>query len=105
MTNALSRLDDWIETADGGWVQKSHVVEVRTARGDETAGAATECEALDSAAETIVAEAGNNQEPNQAPPRANKLEPPKECDRKHVEATDGGRQTATGTAAPRTLRH
>jgi hypothetical protein len=27
--NALDRLDAWIETKDGGWVQKSFVVEVR----------------------------------------------------------------------------
>jgi hypothetical protein len=29
VANALDRLDTWIETDDGGWVQKSHVVEVR----------------------------------------------------------------------------
>lgn len=29
VSNALDRLDTWIETDDGGWVQKSHVVEVR----------------------------------------------------------------------------
>jgi hypothetical protein len=27
--NVLSRLDDWIKTDDGGWVQKSFVLEVR----------------------------------------------------------------------------
>jgi hypothetical protein len=27
--NALDRLDAWIETKDGGWVQKRFVVEVR----------------------------------------------------------------------------
>jgi hypothetical protein len=27
--NALSRFDDWIQTDDGGWVQKSFIVEVR----------------------------------------------------------------------------
>ena len=27
--NALARLDDWIVTADGGWVNKHHIVEVR----------------------------------------------------------------------------
>jgi hypothetical protein len=27
--NALARLDDWVETADGGWVNKHHIVEVR----------------------------------------------------------------------------
>ena len=29
VANALDRLDTWIETDDGSWVQKSHVVEVR----------------------------------------------------------------------------
>jgi hypothetical protein len=27
--NALARFDDWIQTDDGGWVQKSFIVEVR----------------------------------------------------------------------------
>jgi hypothetical protein len=27
--NALDRLDAWIQTKDGGWVQKAFVVEVR----------------------------------------------------------------------------
>ena len=54
IANALSRLDDWIETADGGWVQKSHVVEVRTTDAAATAGAELEYEALDAAAGTIA---------------------------------------------------
>ena len=29
VANALGRLDDWIKTEDGGWVQKSFIVEVR----------------------------------------------------------------------------
>jgi hypothetical protein len=29
--NVFDRLDDWIQTDDGGWVQKSFVVEVRPA--------------------------------------------------------------------------
>ena len=33
IANVLARLDDWIETEDGGWVQKSFIVEVR-ARGE-----------------------------------------------------------------------
>jgi hypothetical protein len=28
--NALGRLDDWIQTEDGAWVQKSFIVEVRS---------------------------------------------------------------------------
>jgi hypothetical protein len=31
VANALSRLDDWILTSDGGWVQKRFIVEVRLA--------------------------------------------------------------------------
>jgi hypothetical protein len=40
MANALARLDDWIQTADGGWVQKRHIVEVRpiAAQAPDTAG-------------------------------------------------------------------
>jgi hypothetical protein len=29
VASALDRLETWIKTADGGWVQKSHVVEAR----------------------------------------------------------------------------
>jgi hypothetical protein len=29
VANALDRLDMWIQTDDGSWVQKNHVVEVR----------------------------------------------------------------------------
>ena len=29
IANALDRLDTWIKTDDGTWVQKNHVVEVR----------------------------------------------------------------------------
>jgi hypothetical protein len=29
VANALDRLEPWVETADGGWVQKNHIVEVR----------------------------------------------------------------------------
>lgn len=54
IANALSRLDDWIQTADGGWVQKSHVVEVRSAEHAEGTGAALEYEALDVAAGAIA---------------------------------------------------
>ena len=37
--NALARFDDWIQTDDGGWVQKSFIVEVR---GDSSAAAQPE---------------------------------------------------------------
>jgi hypothetical protein len=45
MANALARLDDWIQTEDGGWVQKHHIVEVRPVDGpapDAPADVATE---------------------------------------------------------------
>jgi hypothetical protein len=29
IAHALDRLDEWIETEDGGWVQKKYIVEVR----------------------------------------------------------------------------
>jgi hypothetical protein len=29
VANALDRLDDWMPTADGGWIQTRYVVEVR----------------------------------------------------------------------------
>lgn len=32
VANALDRLDDWIATIDGGWVNKQHIVEVRPVR-------------------------------------------------------------------------
>jgi hypothetical protein len=32
--NALARFDDWIQTDDGGWVQKSFIVEVRAGQPD-----------------------------------------------------------------------
>jgi hypothetical protein len=49
--NYLSRLDDWIET-EGGWVQKCHIVEVRTLPpdGEEGSGSAEELRQLDEAA-------------------------------------------------------
>jgi hypothetical protein len=30
----LDRLDDWVQVADGGWVQKTHIVEVRIAEAE-----------------------------------------------------------------------
>jgi hypothetical protein len=35
VANALDRLDDWILTEDGGWVQKRFIVEVRPAQQDQ----------------------------------------------------------------------
>jgi hypothetical protein len=38
MASVLDRLDEWVETKGGGWVQKRFIVEVRPATGgdDET---------------------------------------------------------------------
>ena len=51
IANALARLDDWIRTSDGGWVQKSFIVEVRVdSTDDEQMGDSdNEFEALDNA--------------------------------------------------------
>lgn len=36
IVNVLDRLEEWIETEDGGWVQKKYIVEVRPlARAEE----------------------------------------------------------------------
>jgi hypothetical protein len=64
IANALARLDDWIETADGGWVQKSYVVEVRNPKHGETVGATLEYEALDVAAAAIADRARENRTPS-----------------------------------------
>ncbi len=61
MANALARLDDWVQTSDGGWVQKRHIVEVRAAGAAEEAGTRVEYEALDAAASAIVD--GGTEEP------------------------------------------
>jgi hypothetical protein len=50
--NALARLDDWIQTSDGGWVQKSFIVEVRVVseENEQSPGSEDEYAALDTAA-------------------------------------------------------
>lgn len=55
IASALDRLDTWIRTADGGWVQKQHVVEAR-AVGDEEPGAGStgELAALDAATDRLL---------------------------------------------------
>jgi hypothetical protein len=51
LANALDRLDNWIETADGGWVQKQHIVEVRLVDQDDAqTGSTEELSDLDAAA-------------------------------------------------------
>jgi flavin reductase (DIM6/NTAB) family NADH-FMN oxidoreductase RutF len=56
LANALARLDDWIPTDDGGWVQKSFIVEVRRVERDRDMprGSAVEFERLSDAAETLT---------------------------------------------------
>ncbi len=56
----LDRLDDWIETADGGWVQKRFIVEVRPLGRDREApaGSSEEFEQLSDAAGTLADQAG-----------------------------------------------
>ncbi len=56
LANALARLDDWIATDDGSWVQKSFIVEVRTVERerDLPSGSAVEFERLSDAAKTLT---------------------------------------------------
>ena len=56
LANALARLDDWIPTDDGGWVQKSFIVEVRGVEGeaDLPRGSNVEFERLSDAADTLT---------------------------------------------------
>ena len=56
IANALDRLDGWIATVDGGWVQKSFIVEVRHLdRGQRVpARSAEEFERLSGAAGTLA---------------------------------------------------
>ncbi|MDQ4027358.1 MAG: hypothetical protein M3214_04805 [Actinomycetota bacterium] len=56
LANALSRLEDWIPTEDGGWVQKSFIVEVRGVRRERDAprGSTVEFERLSDAAGTLT---------------------------------------------------
>ena len=54
VANALARLDEWIETSDGGWVQKSFIVEVRPGTESREGGSEAEYAALDAAAGELV---------------------------------------------------
>jgi hypothetical protein len=56
VANALARLDDWIATDDGSWVQKSFIVEVRGVERErnQPRGTAVEFERLSDAAETLA---------------------------------------------------
>jgi hypothetical protein len=57
--NVLARLDDWIKTDDGGWVQKSFVVEVRSLEQGASAsgeGSVEEMRSLDEASGELADE-------------------------------------------------
>jgi hypothetical protein len=56
LANALARLDDWVATDDGGWVQKSFIVEVRglERERDVPRGSAAEFDQLEDAAGTLT---------------------------------------------------
>ncbi len=60
IVNVLDRLDDWIETGDGGWVQKRFIVEVRPLTRDleVAAGSREELQQLSEAAGTLADQAG-----------------------------------------------
>ncbi len=62
VANALARLDDWIKTEDGGWVQKRFIVEVRAAdpgRGTPE-GSDEEFQQLDEAAGALADQASSS---------------------------------------------
>jgi hypothetical protein len=56
LANALARLDDWIPTDDGSWVQKSFIVEVKSLDREREVprGSAVELQRLTDAAETLT---------------------------------------------------
>ena len=63
IVHALDRLDDWIETQDGGWVQKQYIVEVRLS-GEKRApgspgGSDEELQQLSSAANSLADQAAD----------------------------------------------
>jgi hypothetical protein len=51
IANALGRLDDWIRTEDGAWVQKSFIVEVRAVDRNPATGGWEELERLSDASD------------------------------------------------------
>ncbi len=61
IANALGRLDEWIKTEDGGWVQKRFIVEVRALdqEGNVSTGSAEEFERLSDAAGTLADQVGD----------------------------------------------
>jgi hypothetical protein len=64
IANALGRLDDWIKTEDGPWVQKSSVVEVRAADRDSADGSSYDLERLGDAAASLADQASGPPRPS-----------------------------------------
>ena len=54
VANALNRLDAWVATDDGGWVQKSSIVEVRPYAPPSASGSVVEYAQLDDAAGALA---------------------------------------------------
>lgn len=54
VANALNRLDAWVATDDGGWVQKSGIVEVRPYTPPAEDGSVVEYEQLADAAAALT---------------------------------------------------
>ncbi len=54
---ALDRLDEWIQTDDGGWVQKQHIVEVRATDPGVARGSDEELRQLRGAADRLAEQA------------------------------------------------
>jgi hypothetical protein len=65
IANVLARLDDWIQTEDGGWVHKRHIVEVRAVEADSVPdkGSEEEYRQLDDAAGELTDQARGDTEP------------------------------------------
>jgi hypothetical protein len=59
IANALDRMDSWIKTEEGGWVQKSFIVEVRLANPERggAGGSSEEFSRLTDAAQTLADQA------------------------------------------------
>jgi hypothetical protein len=59
IANVLARLDEWIQTEDGGWVHKRHIVEVRAVDADSNprGGSQEEYKQLDDAAGELADQA------------------------------------------------
>jgi hypothetical protein len=54
VANALDRLDSWVATEDGGWVQKRSIVEVRPYVASPETGSTGEYEQLADAAAALA---------------------------------------------------